>query len=132
MNQVPHQDLQRRLREIIACLGVEYVLGVCLTTVLKFDPDNTTAIQSIFLWAHGLLGTYILALSILLIYRTHKQGTTPRILWAGLAAVLFAYGAGNVAASHDNDVAIAIMAFGFLAALACYGLLYAAAKASKQ
>lgn len=119
--QLPANKTKKQLRELVATLTLEFILGVALTTVIDFDPNKTTTIQTIILVVHMLLGAYILVIAVLRLLSAFKLNALQLESVAGLLAIIVALGSGGIAAQTGESVATMIMAFSFVVALLAYG-----------
>lgn len=119
--QLTANKTKKQLRELVATLTLEFVLGVILTTVVDFDPSKTSTVQTIILVSHILLGVYILVIAVLRLAKAYKLSALIVESWVGLISIIVALSSGGMAAQNGDSVATMIMAFSFVVALLAYG-----------
>jgi hypothetical protein len=116
--------VERALKWIIILLLVEFILGVLLTTVIDFEPHKHSALQTIVLVSHIIIGIALIAGSIahaVTARKSHLFGLRP---YKGIIFIVTAFVAGGILVDNANSWAVLIMALGFGAAITNYGLSY--------
>ncbi|MDB5161227.1 MAG: hypothetical protein JWO96_607 [Candidatus Saccharibacteria bacterium] len=112
---------RRQVRGLMAALAVQFVLGVALTTLISYSPDKHSGVQTTFLVLHIIVAIGILigvTIRLVLAVRWHSLQIPSAI---GLLASLGAFVCGVIATKSGNDVAVFLMAIGFIIAFAAYG-----------
>lgn len=122
---------ERSLQRLQGMLITEFVLGVILTTVLDYNPEEPNTLQTIVLAAHIFVGVGLIIASIVHLVAARKEKLLGAKPWIGLFLILGANGAGSVAAQSGDDTAVLTMALCFIGALAVYGRSYVLAKTGK-
>ena len=115
------RDSTRQIRGVMAFLVLEFVLGITLTTIINYNPNNHSAVQTGFVIAHIIVGVGLLAGAIarLAVSLRTKFLQIPSII--GFGSVIAAFAAGVVAANSGSGVAVFLMALFFLVAFISYG-----------
>lgn len=111
-------------------LLVEFVLGVLLTTVINFQPDKHTALQTTVLALHIIIGLALVFGSIAHVITSrssHLLGAKPL---KGVIFIIAAFITGGIASDNGNSWAVLIMALCFGAAITNYGQSYIRVKAT--
>jgi hypothetical protein len=111
---------KKQLTELIATLGLQFLLGVALTTVIEYEPQSTSMTQKAVLGAHIFLGVYILVIASLRVARAQRLKRLVPESWLGLVAIIVAFGTGSIAMRSGNAWATLAMAVGFVVAFAAY------------
>ena len=106
---------------MMALLVLEFILGITLTTIINYDPNKHSAVQTDFLIAHVVIGVGLLAGAIarLVVAIRTKFLLAPSVI--GLGSIIAAFAAGVVAANSGSGIAVFLMALFFLAAFISYG-----------
>lgn len=122
MNTTPDiAKTKKQLKELVAVLTVQFILGVLLTTVIDYNADKATTVQNIVLGTHIFLGVYILVIASIRLTKAYQWKTLIKESWWGLGSVIVAFSAGSVASQNGNTWATLVMALGFVVALLSYG-----------
>jgi cytochrome c biogenesis protein CcdA len=124
MKTANYRIMERALKWIIVLLLVEFILGVLLTTVIDFQPHKHSALQTIVLISHIIIGIALIAGSIahaITSRKSHLLGLKPL---KGIIFILTAFIAGGISVDNGNSWAVLVMALGFGAAITNYGLSY--------
>ena len=122
--------VQRQLRGLMAALVVEFILGVTLTTLINYDPNKHSAVQTTFLVLHIIVAIGILIGAITRFVFSIRSHTLQGASTVGLISVLVAFAGGGVAAGNGNNLAVFLMALGFVIAFISYG--YSIGQISQQ
>jgi hypothetical protein len=115
---------QRQLSGLMASLVVVFILGVALTTVVNYQPGRHSVVQTSILVLHIVAAVGVLAQGITRLVFALRWNKLVAPSVAGLASILIALGAGAASTNSGNDWAVFIMALGFIAAFAAYGLSF--------
>lgn len=124
-----YRTIERTLKWIIILLLVEFILGVLLTTVINFQPHKYSALQTIVLALHIIIGIALIAGSIAHVITTRSSNLLGLKPIKGVIFTLTAFIAGGISTDSGNSWAVLIMALGFGAAITNYGLSYIKIKA---
>ena len=122
--------IERAVRWLLVLLLVEFVLGATLTTVIGFDPNKHSGVQTGFLIGHIVIGFGLLVgafVHILTARSARLLGPKPVV---GFVCIVGAFVSGVMAARGGSDTAVFVMALFFGAAIVTYGLSYLAVKAT--
>jgi predicted permease len=111
----------RQLTGLLVALGVEFVLGIVLTTVLHYDPGKHDSLQMLVLFLHIFVGVGILAGGIVRLVAAVKQQSLRIAAATGLLNTCGAFGSGDVATKAGSGLAVFVMAACFFVAFVAYG-----------
>jgi len=111
----------RQLTGLLVALGVEFVLGIVLTTVLRYDPGKHSTLQMLVLFLHIFVGVGVLAGGIARLVTAFKQQALRIAAATGLLGTCGAFGSGDVAAKAGSSLAVFVMTACFFVAFAAYG-----------
>lgn len=102
-------------------LSLQFILGVTLTTLINYDPNKHSGIQTAFLVLHIAVALGLLAVSIARVITSIKWHYLVISSVIGFLSIVDAMISGSIAASNGSDIAVFLMSMGFLAAFAAYG-----------
>ncbi|HSW74927.1 MAG TPA: hypothetical protein VLG16_03585 [Candidatus Saccharimonadales bacterium] len=111
----------RQLTGLLVSLGIEFALGIVLTTILHYDPSKHSALQMLVLFLHIFVGVGILAGGIVRLVTAVKQQSLRIAAATGILSTCGAFGSGDVAAKAGNGLAVFVMAACFFVAFVAYG-----------
>lgn len=118
--------LTSRLRQLLAMLGAEFLLGMGANLIGL--PSEVTggarAVTLTLIGLHALLGVGILVLSLLAMRSAQEVQLATGATRNGLIAVVVTFLAGMATLGTGNGWLSFVMAAGFLAAAALYGAAY--------
>lgn len=111
----------RQLRGIMAFLVIEFVLGITLTTLIGYNQNKHSGVQTGFLIAHIVVGIGLLlgAIARLVVSIREKYLVVPSIV--GLLSIVAAFVSGIIAANNSSGIAVFFMALFFVVAFVAYG-----------
>jgi len=112
---------QKQLQGIFGMLSLQFILGVVLTTLIDYNPDKPSAVQVVFLVLHIIVAVGLLVSAVVRLVSSIKWGYQQTISAVGFLAIIDAMVAGIVAAANGDDVAVFMMALGFIVAFSAYG-----------
>ncbi len=111
----------RQLKGLVIALGIEFILGVILTTLVSYDSSKHSAVQTGFLVAHVVVAIGIIVGAIIQVVMSIKWRTLRAAASIGLLGAVGAFGSGEAAVKNGSNVAVFVMAMCFIVAFICYG-----------
>jgi uncharacterized membrane protein YedE/YeeE len=122
------------VKVLVGLLVVQFLLGVLTSMFTDFPADNPEEAyrQFGYLSLHVITGTLLLVLGVVFLYQAIKHKVYKREAISGLAAMVVAYGFGEIFVSTQNDLWSFLMAFSFIGALMPYARVMFSAAAAKK
>lgn len=112
---------QKQVQAMMGLLSLQFILGVLLTTIIDYNPNKTTAVQTTFLILHIIVAAALFALSLVRVITGYKWHIAPTQALIGFVAIITALVSGGIAAANGNSVAVFLMAIGILVAFSSTG-----------
>lgn len=112
---------QKQVQVMMGLLSLQFILGVLLTTIIDYNPNKTTAVQTTFLILHIIVAAALFALSLVRVITGYKWRIAPTQALIGFSAIITALVSGGIAAANGNSVAVFMMAIGILVAFSSTG-----------
>lgn len=106
---------------LLSALTIEFILGVCLTTVVDYDPSKHSTVQTAVLVSHIVVAIGLLVgagMRLLLAVRWQAL-RMPAVV--GLLSILVGFASGGAAADSGAALAVLLMALFFMIAFVAYG-----------
>ena len=124
MDPKKYHMIERALRWLLIMLLVEFILGVLLTTVMNYEPNKHSVLQTTVLVIHILIGIALLVGSIAHVFTSRSSKLLGMNPVKGVIFIMAAFIAGGISADSGNSWAVLVMALCFGAAITNYGLSY--------
>ncbi len=115
---------QRQLGGLMGNLVVVFILGVALSTVVNYQPDKHSVVQTTILILHIVAAIGVLAQGITRLVFAVRWKKLVGLSVVGLASIVIALISGSASAGTGDNWAVFIMAMGFIAAFAAYGMSF--------
>lgn len=112
---------QKQVQAMMGLLSLQFIIGVLLTTIIDYNPNKTTAVQTTFLILHIIVAAALFAISLVRVITGYKWRIAPTQALIGFVAIISALVSGGVAAANGNSVAVFMMAIGILIAFSSTG-----------
>ncbi len=112
---------KRQLTGLLASLTIVFILGVILTTVISYDPNKHSSVQTGFLIAHAVIAVSILIGGMVRFILSIMWHSLRMLSLLALLSSVAAFVSGDIAARTGNSTAVLIMAIGFILSFILYG-----------
>lgn len=115
------KQMQRQVTILNMFLGLEFLLGVLLTSVVGYDHLHPTVMQVTILVMHIIVGTGIVIAGALWLFYVRRQPKLRTFAIGGLLSVVIAFFSGSYATRTHSTVATVLEAVFFIVAFILYG-----------
>lgn len=113
--------MQRQVLSLNVFLGVEFLLGVLLTSVVGYNYQHPSALQVAILVSHIIVGSGIILAGIVWIYIVRQLPRLRALAMAGLASVLIAFVSGSYATRYHSNIISYMQTTFFIVSFVIYG-----------
>lgn len=113
--------MQRQVLALNIFLGIEFLLGVLLTSVVGYDYQHPSSLQTGILVTHIVVGTGIILAGLIWIYIVRKAPKLRTLAIGGLSSVLIAFISGSYATRVHSGAASIIQVVFFIVSFIIYG-----------
>ncbi len=124
--------MQRQVTSLNIFLGVEFLLGVLLTSVVGYNHGHPTPLQVMVLMLHIIVGTGIIVAGSLWLFKVRRLPRLRLFAIGGLISVLIAFFSGSYATRVHSAPASVLEATFFIISFIVYGYSSALTTESKS